>query len=218
MSELNFTGNCLKGSRPFLSFDASFEASPHTRLMKTLLSQVFGTPKNHPRSRPFIDHVFTFSLLGDKVWFRNFQVAEEVNDDTKKIEKTLVEIGPRFVLDPIRILAGGFSGAVLWDNPEYLTPSAERSLQKQEEAKEGIEKARKERKDEKRRAERRLGPGELDDVFADSDNEMDVDEDGEAGSEEEGEEGSDFDDENAMNVDSDLDSEDIDEDEESDEE
>lgn len=175
MSELNFTGNCLKGSRPFLSFDAGFEKSTHTQLMKSLLSQIFGTPKNHPRSRPFIDHVFSFSLLGDKIWFRNFQIAEEVNDGTKKIEKTLVEIGPRFVLDPIRILSGGFSGAVLWDNPEYLTPSAERSLKTAEEKKERLLKERKERKQEQRRHTKQSMPGVLDDVFADSEEERDED-------------------------------------------
>jgi ribosome biogenesis protein BRX1 len=40
MDELKLTGNCLKGSRPLLSFDASFDAEPHTRLMKELLTQV----------------------------------------------------------------------------------------------------------------------------------------------------------------------------------
>jgi len=38
--ELKFTGNCLKGSRPILSFDAGFDASPHFRLMKEVISQV----------------------------------------------------------------------------------------------------------------------------------------------------------------------------------
>jgi ribosome biogenesis protein BRX1 len=181
MSELNFTGNCLKGSRPFLSFDANFEQTPQTRIMKAVLSQVFGTPKNHPRSRPFIDHVFSFSWIDGKVWFRNFQVADEVNDETKKIEKTLVEIGPRFVMDPIRILAGGFSGAVLWDNPDYLTPSAERVLKREDEKKDKLAKERDLRRLEKKREELQQEPGELDDVFADSQSDdedaMDVDAD-----------------------------------------
>lgn len=207
MSELNFTGNCLKGSRPFLSFDASFDKTPHTQVMKEVLSQIFGTPKNHPRSRPFIDHVFSFSLIDGKVWFRNFQVADEINETTKKLDKTLVEIGPRFVMDPIRVLAGGFSGAVLWDNPEYLTPSAERSLQKLEENKEKIEIERKARKADKKKSEGGQRAGELDDVFADSesesDGEMDVDGDEESGEDAEsydGESGSD-DEDNGMDVD-----------------
>lgn len=209
MSELNFTGNCLKGSRPFLSFDASFENSAHTRVMKEVLSQIFGTPKNHPRSRPFIDHIFSFSLIDGKVWFRNFQVADEVNDVSKKIEKTLVEIGPRFVMDPIRILAGGFSGAVLWDNPEYLTPSAERALKRDEEKKEKVEVERKARKLEKKKERNQHTPDELEDVFADSsdeeggqDNGMEVDDDSDAESFDEQSDSEEEGDGNDMDVDS----------------
>jgi len=222
MSELNFTGNSLKGSRPFLSFDANFESSAHTRVMKEVLSQIFGTPKNHPRSRPFIDHIFSFSLIDGKVWFRNFQVADEVNDVTKKLDKTLVEIGPRFVMDPIRILAGGFSGAVLWDNPDYLTPSAERSLKRDEEKKEKVEQDRQARKSEKRREHNKLQPDELEEVFADSDSEgeedgngmeLDDDESGEDESYDEEIDSDDDDDEegddgNTMDVDSGSDDED----------
>src|SRR6476661_7247938 len=35
--ELKLTGNCLKGSRPLLSFDASFDASPSWKLTKEIL-------------------------------------------------------------------------------------------------------------------------------------------------------------------------------------
>lgn len=201
MSELNFTGNCLKGSRPFLSFDANFDKKPHTKVMKGLLAQIFGTPKNHPRSRPFIDHVFSFSLLGDKVWFRNFQVAEELNEATKKVEKALVEIGPRFVLDPIRILAGGFSGQVLWDNPEYLTPSAESSIQKFQlrKARERAEKSKAIQ--EERRAGLYSGPKPLDDVFADSEESENGEYDGSDANSQSGDEESGSENGNGMDVD-----------------
>lgn len=216
MSELNFTGNCLKGSRPFLSFDANFEKTPHTKVMKTVLSQIFGTPKNHPRSRPFIDHIFSFSWIDGKIWFRNFQIADEVNDETKKIEKTLVEIGPRFVMDPIRILSGGFSGAVLWDNPEFMTPSAERSQKREEEKKTQLAKQRDERRFQAKLERNRMGPGELDDVFADSqeeddENDMDIDAGSQDGDSEDGsndgesfsdEDGDSDEDGNGMDVDS----------------
>jgi hypothetical protein len=36
--------------------------------------QVFGTPKEHRKSKPFHDHVFVFSIVDDHVWFRNYQV------------------------------------------------------------------------------------------------------------------------------------------------
>lgn len=194
-----------------MSFDASFDKAPHTQVMKEVLSQIFGTPKNHPRSRPFIDHIFSFSLIDGKVWFRNFQVADEINEQTKKLDKTLVEIGPRFVMDPIRILAGGFSGAVLWDNPEYLTPSAERSLQKAEEHKEKVEAERKARKAVLKKNSLTSVTGELDDVFADSDSDdeegMDVDGE-ESGEDAESYDSDDIgsdDEENGMDVDDDED-------------
>ena len=74
MSELKMTGNCLKASRPVLSFDAAFDAHPHYALMKELLVQTFGTPRNHPKSQPFIDHIMAFHIADNRIWFRNFQV------------------------------------------------------------------------------------------------------------------------------------------------
>ena len=40
--ELKMTGNCLKASRPLLSFDKNFDAHPHLLLIKELFIQVFG--------------------------------------------------------------------------------------------------------------------------------------------------------------------------------
>ena len=67
------TGNCLKGSRPLLSFDKSFGSKPQLKLIKELLVHAFGTPRNHPKSKPFYDHIFSFSFSGGRVWFRNYQ-------------------------------------------------------------------------------------------------------------------------------------------------
>ena len=85
MEELKFTGNCLKGSRAILSFDPSFESAPHWQLLRELFTHIFGTPYHHPKSQPFIDHVFTFTILDGRIWFRNFQIMEE--------DGSLVEIG-----------------------------------------------------------------------------------------------------------------------------
>jgi len=38
--ELNLSGNCLKGSRPILSFDSTFDGTPSSRLMKEMLIHV----------------------------------------------------------------------------------------------------------------------------------------------------------------------------------
>lgn len=40
MGELKMTGNCLKGSRPLLSFDKNFDTAPHWRLLKELFIHV----------------------------------------------------------------------------------------------------------------------------------------------------------------------------------
>ncbi|XP_023228719.1 ribosome biogenesis protein BRX1 homolog isoform X2 [Centruroides sculpturatus] len=118
MEELKLTGNCLKGSRPIVSFDKNFKSQPYLNLLQELFKQVFSTPNHHPKSQPFIDHVYTFSILDKKIWFRNYQIVEE--------DGSLAEIGPRFVLNPIKIFDGSFGGQVLYTNPNYVAPSTYR--------------------------------------------------------------------------------------------
>jgi ribosome biogenesis protein BRX1 len=122
MAELKMTGNCLAASRPLLSFSEDFSSTgePHWQIVKELLTGMFGIPNHHPKSQPFFDHVFNFSLVDGKVWFRNYQILEE--------DGSLAEIGPRMVLNPIKIFEGSFCGQTLWENSTYVTPTAKRSL------------------------------------------------------------------------------------------
>ena len=120
MAELKMTGNCLRGSRPLLSFDSKFDDVPHLKLLKELLTQIFAVPNHHPKSQPFIDHVYTFTYLDNRIWFRNFQVLSE--------DGGLAEIGPRFVLNPVKIFEGSFVGNAIWENPNYVSPSRQRQL------------------------------------------------------------------------------------------
>ncbi|TMW66117.1 hypothetical protein Poli38472_003882 [Pythium oligandrum] len=134
MDELKMTGNALAGSRPILTFDKAFDESPHLQVIKKLFTQVWGTPKNHPKSKPFIDRVMSFYYADGKVWCRNYQIADEA--DSKKVEQAalhkgedlvqLIEIGPRFVLTPIRIFDGSFGGQTLYQNPRYVSPNETR--------------------------------------------------------------------------------------------
>jgi len=132
IEETKLTGNCLKASRPMLVFDPIFEESnkPHLRLLKLLFTQVFGTPKGHPKSKPFIDHVFAFYFADNRIWFRNYQIVMDPEGsggkDIEKRDPVLVEIGPRFVLNPIRIFEGSFCGLTLWANPRYVSPNKQR--------------------------------------------------------------------------------------------
>lgn len=120
-NELRLAGNCLRGSRPFLVFDKNFD-SDHWQLLKQMFIHSFGTPKGHRKSKPFYDHLFMFSIVDGRVWFRNYQLLNE------KKEMEMVEIGPRFVMNPIKIFGGSFGGPVIYDNPDYVSPNTVRQL------------------------------------------------------------------------------------------
>lgn len=147
MSELHFPGNCLRGSRPILSFSSDFTSAPHLLLIQELLTHTFGVPKGARKSKPFIDHVMSFTLADNKIWIRCFEISETAiskseasSDGTQKPKPTtkpthrnldtklsLVEIGPRFVLTPIVILESSFGGPVLYENKEFISPNQIRS-------------------------------------------------------------------------------------------
>ncbi|KAI6248821.1 Ribosome biogenesis protein BRX1 [Erysiphe necator] len=144
MEELHFTGNCLKGSRPILSFDASFDSEPHLQIIKELFLHIFGVPKGSRKSKPFIDHVMGFTLADNKIWIRNYQIKEtessktddveivgktkkKTSDRAKETEISLVEIGPRFVLTPIVIQEGSFGGPIIYQNKRFISPNQVRS-------------------------------------------------------------------------------------------
>lgn len=149
MSELHFPGNCLKGSRPILSFDSTFDSAPHLLVIKELFTHLFGVPKGARKTKPFVDHVMGFTIADGKIWIRCFQINEAAlskNDKsdegvngtstatTPKISKkpgdtkiSLVEIGPRFVLTPIVILESSFGGPVIYENKEFISPNQIRS-------------------------------------------------------------------------------------------
>lgn len=150
MSELHFPGNCLKGSRPILSFDATFDTQPYLLVIKELFIHIFGVPKGSRKTKPFIDHVMGFTLADGKIWIRCFQINEteiskadaapnaDVDTSATKTKKTpkpvrgetklsLTEIGPRFVLTPIVILESSFGGPVIYENKEFVSPNQIRS-------------------------------------------------------------------------------------------
>lgn len=120
MEELRLSGNCLRGARPLLSFDPEFDKTPHMSLLKELFAQTFGVPNHHPRSQPFYDHVYTFSVLDGRIWFRNYQIVGE--------EGALAEVGPRFVLNLIRIFDGSLGGPVIYSNQGFINPNVRRRM------------------------------------------------------------------------------------------
>ena len=150
MSELHFPGNCLKGSRPILSFDAAFASQPHLLILQELLTHIFAVPQGARKAKPFIDHVMGFTLVDGKIWIRCYQINERAvaKGDTTAAENgangslpavsetsnkpgdtriSLVEIGPRVVLTPIVILESSFGGPVIYENKQFVSPNQLRS-------------------------------------------------------------------------------------------
>ncbi|EFC44209.1 predicted protein [Naegleria gruberi] len=159
MNELNLIGNCLKYSRPLLHFDKTFDniegedKLTHLPLIKELLTQTFSTPLNHPKSKPFFDHMFAFYYLDGRVWFRNYQIVTKQSSQgvaltgSQKHEYSLVEIGPRFVLKLTKILNGSFDGRVIFNSDSHFVSKAE--VQRLESIKLDLDKQKKTEKHRK---------------------------------------------------------------------
>ena len=130
--ELRLTGNHALGTRPVLSFDNTFDTSPHWQLLRDLLTATFATPQSHPKSKPFVDHVMSFYIADGKIWVRNYQIADKADASTIESHarrtggeqlSSLTEVGPRFVLEPIRVLEGAFGGRTLYASGDYIAPN-----------------------------------------------------------------------------------------------
>eukprot|EP00188_Purpureofilum_apyrenoidigerum_P005950 Plantae.Rhodophyta-Purpureofilum_apyrenoidigerum.ctg8402.p1 GENE.Plantae.Rhodophyta-Purpureofilum_apyrenoidigerum.ctg8402~~Plantae.Rhodophyta-Purpureofilum_apyrenoidigerum.ctg8402.p1 ORF type:complete len:289 (-),score=55.47 Plantae.Rhodophyta-Purpureofilum_apyrenoidigerum.ctg8402:300-1166(-) len=133
MAELKFMGNSLLFSRPLLSFDKKFDTSPHYRLLKEILTAIFAAPKGHRKTKPFIDHVISFFILDSRIWMRHYQIVESTEGvkPTKAAKTTsseLVEIGPRLVLNPVRIFSGSMCGSTIYENPAFIHPNTVRRM------------------------------------------------------------------------------------------
>ncbi len=115
-----FLGNCLKSSRPILSFDSSFQNSIVKKIEKNIWVDALNVPKNHPKSQPFIDKIYSFKHFNGKLEFRNFQISQK---GEKATDIELFEIGPRMKLELVRIFEGVMRGKILYVNESYKKPS-----------------------------------------------------------------------------------------------
>jgi ribosome biogenesis protein BRX1 len=192
MEELKFTGNSLLGSRPILCFDKAFDSAPHLQMIKELFEQVFATPRGHPKSKPFVDHTLNFFIADGKIWFRHFQVVTDSEKvalrsagklvDAEKDDVAgavavsmsgnaeegteLVEIGPRFCLDIVRMFGGAFGGPTLYQNFAYTNPNAVRRNMHEQKQRTYGNRIQQQAKRRKRVAENVLPEDELAGVFA----------------------------------------------------
>ena len=93
--DTRFLGNSLKGSRPIIVFDESFTQSVENKLQKNLWVDTLNVPKNHPKSQPFFDRVFSFNKENDFIYLKNYQINKK---DLSGKNMELIEIGPRLQL------------------------------------------------------------------------------------------------------------------------
>ena len=126
LNEIKLMGNCIKYSRPLLSFDKSFDEQEHLKLLKEMFIQTFNSPKGHPKTRPFYDHQISFYNIDNQIFIRVYQILNEIkekftnSDQEDKIQ--LLEIGPRFSLNLIRIFGDSLGGKTLYLNKNYIAP------------------------------------------------------------------------------------------------
>jgi len=176
MDELRLTGNCMKGSRPLLSFDDNFDQREELKLLKCLFTDIFGTPRGHPKSKPFVDRVMGFYYADGKIWVRNYQIVEDHATNAKEahtekklhgntFSTSLVEIGPRFVLNPIRIFRGSFGGQTIFANDQYVSPNTMRSTTLKDKGRIYEERKSAQKKRKLRKEELVLPEDPLDSVF-----------------------------------------------------
>lgn len=165
LEELNMTGNCMKNARPILTFDPAFERSSHGQVMRELLEVTFGVPQEHRKTRPYVDRVMHFAWGDDRIWVRNYQIKEGVVEEGNVEGLKLEEIGPRFLLHPVRVMEGSFSGRVLWSNPNYVPASVLRADARLELALRRQKRSIDGEATKQRRKELILPDNELDHVF-----------------------------------------------------
>lgn len=119
VAELKLVARRNAGVRSLLSFDQGFDASAERRVVKALLTRTFSVPREAARrnraggssSAPNIErvkHTLNFTWLDGRIWLRVYRIGRGL-DGNMDVE----EIGPRLVLQPVRIIASGFGGAIL---------------------------------------------------------------------------------------------------------
>jgi len=165
-AEVRLAGNCLLGSRPVLYFDDNFNHSSFLKLIKEMIIQTMGTPRNHPKSKPFHDHVMSFYYLDRKIWFRHYQINPETPDFVDDPERQqLTEIGPRMVLEPMRIMSGSFAGNTLYLNPYYWSPTKLRAFHNRQKAMPYVRRMEKKEALEEFKKENQAPEDPTEDVF-----------------------------------------------------
>ncbi|KAL1527215.1 hypothetical protein AB1Y20_015893 [Prymnesium parvum] len=112
VAELKMARRRAAAARTLLVFDRRFDEDAAKRVMRALLTRAFAVPaEGARRSQPKVQHTINFAWLDERIWVRVYRI---VFDGTLQ-QTDITEIGPRLVLDPVRIIANSFSGALLYN-------------------------------------------------------------------------------------------------------
>lgn len=111
-----------------------------------------------------------------QIWVRNYQILEQQASnafESHQLQKvsgqtqatSLVEIGPRFVLQPIRIFRGSFGGQTLFQSPDFVSPNEIRALRMKSKGRSYEDRKESERERKERKSQLVLPADPLDSVF-----------------------------------------------------
>ena len=78
---------------------------------------------------------------------------------------SLVEIGPRFVLNPVRIFRGSFGGQTLYRNPDFVSPNEIRAAERRKKGSSYMDRKDQQKKRKVRKEELVVPEDPLDSVF-----------------------------------------------------
>jgi len=164
--ELNMKGNCARKSRGIVSFSPEFDdpSIPHLSIVKRLLEQTFSIPQDYPKINPYYDHVISFSYLDGRIWYRNYQIDEQpVSGSTGELG--LLEIGPRFCMQVVKIHERSFSGPIVFKNEQFVSPNEIRNMAKQHASSKYVRRINEEKASAETKQKLALQEDELDTMF-----------------------------------------------------
>jgi ribosome biogenesis protein BRX1 len=107
---------------------------------------------------------------------RNYQILEQQASNALEAHlakkqsgqnqtTSLVEIGPRFVLNPIRIFRGSFGGQTLYQNPDFVSPNEIRAAERRNKGSTYQDRKNQQKRRKVRKEELVLPEDPLDSVF-----------------------------------------------------
>ena len=81
----------------------------------------------------------------------------------------LVEVGPRFVLNPVKMFSGSFKGQVLYENPNYVSPNTVRADERRGKSSRYVQKVKAKKRRKIHEEKNAKAPDEFADLWQEHD-------------------------------------------------